>query len=205
VKISVDQPIAATPEEAQAAFLDPAFYESLGELEGISAPQVRSFSSGPDHARIALGYRFSGDLNGPARALLDPAKLTWVQETDVDLASGRSEVRMVPDNYGGLLSFDGWYELLPDGNGRCRQHLEADLRVHIPLLGGLAERTIAESLRQNLAGMAQLLERYITAHRAGAGRGGKARQSRAKGPGNPRSKDRAPAARRRTGGDGPAS
>jgi len=204
VKICVDQPIAATPEEAQAAFLDPAFYESLGELEGISAPEVRSFSSGPERARIALGYRFSGDLSGPARALLDPAKITWVQETEVDLATGRSEVRMVPDNYGGLLSFNGWYDLRPDGGTGCCQHLEADLRVHIPLLGPLAERTIAESLRENLAGMARLLERYITAHRPGAGRGGKVRLSRAKGlakgPGN----TGAPAARRRTGGDGPA-
>ena len=66
MKISLDQPIAVSAEEAQAAYLDPAFYTSLGELSGISAPEVRSFSQSPDHARIVLGYRFSGQLNGPA-------------------------------------------------------------------------------------------------------------------------------------------
>jgi hypothetical protein len=193
VKICVDQPIAATPEEAQAAFLDPGFYKSLGELEGISAPEVRSFSSGEGHARSVIGYRFSGQLNGVARTMLDPAKLTWAQETDVDLATRRSEVKMVPDSYAGLLSFNGWYELRPDGDGQCCQHFEADLRVHIPLLGSVAERTIAGSIVQNIADTAHLLERFIAVQRAGGAGSG--------GPKRPGRKAQAPS--RRTGGDGP--
>jgi len=164
MEIVVDQPIAATAEDAQSAFLDADFYRSLGELPDISAPEVRSFSAGPGTARIELGYRFAGELNGPAKAILDPKKLTWSQVTEVDLATGRSTVRMVPDNYGSLLSFQGWYELHDVGDHQCCQHLVADLRVHIPLLGSLAERTIAGSIRQNLAGTAHLIERYVAAH-----------------------------------------
>jgi len=165
VKICVDQPIAATPEEAQAAFLDPAFYENLGQLEGISAPEVRSLSVSEGRARAVLGYRFSGQLNGVARSMLDPAKLTWAQETEVDLANRHTEVRMVPDNYAGLLSFSGWYELRGTEDGQCCQHFEADLRVHVPLLGGLAEHAIAGSIRQNIADTARLLERHIARSR----------------------------------------
>jgi hypothetical protein len=164
MEIVVDQPIAATAEDAQSAFLDADFYRSLGELPDISAPEVRSFSSGPDTARIELGYRFAGELTGPAKAILDPKKLTWSQVTEVDLATRRSTVKMVPDNYGGLLSFQGWYELHDVGDHQCCQHLVADLRVHIPLLGALAERTIAGSIRQNLADTAHLIERYVAAH-----------------------------------------
>jgi hypothetical protein len=164
VEIVLDQPIAASAEYAQSAFLDADFYRSLGELPDISAPEVRSFSAGPDIARIELGYRFAGELNGPAKAILDPKKLTWSQVTEVDLATRRSTVKMVPDNYGGLLSFQGWYELHDVGEHQCRQHFEADLRVHIPLLGALAERAIAGSIRQNVADTAHLIERYVAAH-----------------------------------------
>ena len=164
MEIVLDQPIAASAEDAQSAFLDPDFYQSLGELPDISAPEVRSFSAGPETARIELGYRFVGELNGPAKMILDPEKLTWSQVTEVDLATRRSTVRMVPDNYGGLLSFQGWYELHDVGEHQCSQHFEADLRAHIPLLGPLAERAIAGSIRQNLADTAHLIERFVAAH-----------------------------------------
>ena len=160
MKINLDQPIAVSVEAAQAAFVDPAFYQSLGELSGISAPEVRSFSQSADHVHLVLGYRFAGDLNGPAKRILDPQKLTWSQVTDVDLATRRSEVRMVPDNYQGLLSFSGWYELRSEGDDKCSQHFEGDLRIRLPLLGPLAERAIGGSIRQNMAQTARLVERY---------------------------------------------
>ena len=169
MKISLDQPIAVSAEEAQAAYLDPAFYTSLGELSGISAPEVRSFSQSPDHARIVLGYRFSGQLNGPATKILDTSKLTWSQVTDVDLAARRSEVRMVPDNYQGLLSFEGWYELRTVSEHECSQHFEGDLVVHLPILGPLAERALGGSIRQNMAETAHLIERYVASKDEGAG------------------------------------
>jgi hypothetical protein len=161
MRISLDQPIGVSVDAAQAAFVDPAFYHSLGELSGISAPEVRSFSQNADHARLVIGYRFAGQLNGPAKRLLDPEKITWSQVTDVDLSARRSEVRMVPDNYQGLLSFSAWYELRGEGEGQCRQHFEGDLRIRLPLLGPLAERAIGGSIRQNIAETAGLVERYV--------------------------------------------
>jgi Protein of unknown function (DUF2505) len=161
MRISVDQPIATSVEDARSAFLDAAFYKSLGELPGISAPEVRMFSAGPERARIELGYRFAGELNGAAKAILDPGKLTWSQVTEVDLSNGRSEVQMVPDNYGKLFSFTGWYELRPTDDGHCSQHFEGDLVVRVPLLGPLAERALAGSVRDNIASTAHLIERYV--------------------------------------------
>jgi hypothetical protein len=71
---------------------------------------------------------------------------------------------MVPDNYEGLLSFEGWYELRDVDKEHCSQHFEAELRVHIPLLGPLAERAIAGSVLENIAETARLIERYVAAH-----------------------------------------
>jgi Protein of unknown function (DUF2505) len=160
MRIYLDQPIAVSADAAQAAFVDPAFYQSLGELAGISAPEVRSFSQSADRVHMVLGYRFAGELNGPAKRILDPGKITWSQVTDVDLPALRTEVRMVPDNYQGLLSFSAWYELRSEGDEKCCQHFEGDLRIRLPLLGPLAERAIGGSIRQNIAETAHLVERY---------------------------------------------
>jgi hypothetical protein len=160
MKTVIDQPIALSAPDAQAVFVDPAFYSELGALASISAPTVVSFSKSKHRARLVLGYRFSGQLSGPAGRLLDTKKLTWAQETDVDLSLRRTQVRMVPDNYKSLFSFEGWYELRDIDEGNCTQHLEADLIVHLPVLGPLAERAIAMSVRQNLAETAHLVERY---------------------------------------------
>jgi hypothetical protein len=181
MKIVLDQPIAVSVEAAQAAFIDPAFYQSLGALSGISAPEVRSFSQNADHATLVVGYRFVGELNGPAKRLLDPGKITWSQVTDVDLATRRSEVRMVPDNYQGLLSFSGWYELRSEGPDQCSQHFEGDLRIRLPLLGPLAERAIGGSIRQNLAETARLVEQYATGEaKTGEAKTGEAKTGEAK-------------------------
>ncbi len=169
MKISFDQPIAASAEAAQAAYLDPRFYATLGQLPGISAPDLRSSSRpSPGHARVVLGYRFVGTLTGPARRLLDPAKLTWAQVSDVDLAARRTQLEMAPDNYSGLFSFKGWYELRDEGEASSTQHFEGDLRVHLPLLGPLAERAIAGGIRENLAATARLIERFVAGATEGA-------------------------------------
>lgn len=160
MRVVLDQAIDLSAERAQVVFLDPAFYQTLGSLSSISAPAVLSFSLGHGRAKLILSYRFTGQLSGPARKLLDTSKLTWTQETNVDLSSRRTEVQMLPDHYEGLFSFEGWYALREDGPARCTQHLEADLRVHLPLVGPLAERAMAIGVRQNLAETARLVERY---------------------------------------------
>ncbi len=92
---------------------------------------------------------------------IDPDKITWSQITDVDLATRRSQVEMVPDNYKGLFSFTGWYELRATGDNECAQHFEGDLVIHLPIVGPLAERAIAGSIRENIAATAHLIERYV--------------------------------------------
>lgn len=166
MRICLDQPIAAGVDEVQSAFLDAAFYHSLEQLEGISAPELRSLEVSAGTAKVVVEYRFSGELNGPAAAILDPAKLSWEQVSEVDLATRRTAVRMVPANYANLLSFSGWYEMRDAGPGRTVQHFEADLVVHLPIVGPLAERALAGSVEKNVVETAKLVERYLAARHA---------------------------------------
>lgn len=160
MKLSFDQPIGVSAAHAQAVFADPAFYASLGALPNISAPEVRRIEHDDHCVRLVLGYRFAGTISGPARRILDPERISWAQETEADLDTRRTQVRMLPDNYRSLLRFNGWYRLDDDGPGRCNQHFEADLRVNVPLLGRLAEHAIASGIRENLAATARLVEEH---------------------------------------------
>lgn len=160
MKVAFDQAIGAPAGAVQEALVDPSFYASLGELPGISAPELRSIEHDGDRAHLVVGYRFAGRLDGPARRILDPERLSWSQVSDIDMGRRHTTVRMVPDGYVGLLTFSGWYELRDMGTHCCHQHLEADLRVHVPLLGPLAERALAGSIGDNLAATAALVERW---------------------------------------------
>jgi hypothetical protein len=168
MRFQADQPVRAPAKDVQAAFVDASFYASLGSLPGIAAPELRSLEHDGERAHLVVGYRFSGRLNGPARRILDPQQLSWALVSDVDLASRRTHVSMVPDHYGQLLSFSGWYELFGTDDGQCSQHLEAELAVHVPVLGAPAERALARSVRDNLASTASLVERWLRQSRDGA-------------------------------------
>ncbi|HET9060954.1 MAG TPA: DUF2505 family protein [Acidimicrobiales bacterium] len=167
MKFQVDQPVRAPVDDVQAAFVDASFYASLGSLPGIATPELRSLERDGERAHLVVGYRFSGQLNGPARRILDPQQLSWALVSDVDVACRRTQVSMVPDHYGQLLSFSGWYELAGTEDGGCSQHFEAELRVHVPVLGPAAERALARSVRDNLAATASLVERWLRQGRGG--------------------------------------
>jgi Protein of unknown function (DUF2505) len=161
VKVVLDQPIGVSADQAQEALAQPSFYAALGSLPGISAPEVRRCERAGGHVHLVLGYRFSGELNGAARRVLDPSKLSWAQESDADLAARRTEVVMVPDHYRSLLAFRAVYTIAEDGPDRCCQRLSGELKVNLPLLGPLAERAIAGGVRENLAATARLVETYV--------------------------------------------
>jgi hypothetical protein len=161
MRVVVDQALAVPAADAQAALIEPGFYVALGAMPNISAPIIREEHREAARVELLLAYRFTGTISGPARRILDPAKLSWTQRATVDLERRRTAIAMTPDHYPNLLSFTGWYELRDDGPDATVQHLEADLRVAIPLVGAVAERAIATGIRQHLGEEAHILERYV--------------------------------------------
>jgi hypothetical protein len=164
VRFSVEQSIAAPREAVEAAFLDPRFYAALGALSAIRPPEVLERRvEGPDgnlvHLRVQ--YAFAGNLSGPARAVLDPDRLTWIDSSTFDRAAHRIEFAIVPDHYADRLQCEGWYQFEPDGEHTTRQLMGGDLRVRYPVVGGLVERGIIVGMRQHLGEEARILERWL--------------------------------------------
>jgi hypothetical protein len=157
----VEQPIGADPDAVQAAFCSAELYEALSDLPDIAPPEVleRTATDGVVHLRVR--YRFNGSLAPAVRAVIDPAKLTWVDDSTIDVAARRTRWEIQPEHYARNLQCGGEYSFLPAGEGRTTQRLEANLRVRWPLVGGLVERAILSGLRQHLAAEAPIVERFV--------------------------------------------
>ena len=144
---------------AEQALVDPEFYRSMEAMGPIGTPEVLARSDEPDGIRIAVRYRFTGDLSRPARAVLDPDKLTWVIESLMHMDAHFADFTMLPDHYADRLECAGLYRFEDKGD-RSVQVIDAELRVHVPLVAGAVERAILMGLRQHMAEHAQLVVRW---------------------------------------------
>ncbi|HZT66893.1 MAG TPA: DUF2505 domain-containing protein [Acidimicrobiales bacterium] len=164
MKFHVENRILADRDAVQAAYLDPAFYSAMVDMPKISPPEVVGREEQGDVILMKVRYRFSGDLPPAARRVLDPDKLTWVNESTVDLAEHRTEFRMVPDNYGNRIRFGGTYRF-EQVDAATVQVIEGDLVVRYPIVGPLVERAILSGMREHLEQEAAFLEQWTASTR----------------------------------------
>lgn len=160
-RFALEQWIAAPPDAVAGAFVDAGFYAMLGALPNLGAPSVLSRDESGGRVRLRVRYRFTGQLNAAARAVLDPARLTWVDESEHDLAARRVTFRLLPDNYADRLRCHGGYRLEPEGDG-TRRRAEGELTVaRTPLVGGAVERAIVSGLEAHFAAEVAVVEEWL--------------------------------------------
>lgn len=153
----VDQPIDVPRSMAEQALVDPDFYASLGHMGSIGTPEILHREKKGKQVSLGVRYRFTGHLARPARAVLDPEKMTWVIESVMHLDEHTAEFSMLPDHYSDRLECHGSYTFEERGPGRSAQIIEGELVVHAPLVAGAVERAILMGLRQNMSEQAKLI------------------------------------------------
>jgi hypothetical protein len=156
----VEQVYDAPVDEVARAYTEPGLFERLGDLPKLGRPELLERREDGDRVRLRVRYRFTGDISPAARRVIDPAKLSWVEHTDHDLARRRVEFRMAPDHYPDRLRSSGLYSFRPDGSG-TRRVTEGELVVRVPLVGGAVERAIVSGLREHLAAEVPLVESFL--------------------------------------------
>ena len=92
----------------------PGYYDALGRAPKLGVPEVLEREADGDEVVMRIRYRFSGDLSSAAKAVLDPEKLTWVEESHHDLAAAHRAVRAPPRPLRGPLLVP---RALPAGRG----------------------------------------------------------------------------------------
>lgn len=159
----IDQRIAASLNDVETALLDREFVAATAELPKLGAPELLELQRDGDHVRQRIRYRFTAELSGAVTRVVDPNKLTWVDDARYDLTTHTSRHRILPDNYGDRLhaAYDVALESL--GNS-TRRVATGELTVHVPIVGGRVERAIVSGLEEHAAAEADLLTSWIDEH-----------------------------------------
>lgn len=160
VQFTIEQRLSGSPSAVEAVLLDPAFVVARAVLPKLGDPELVDATRDGDHARQLIRFRFVGDLSPAVTAVIDPARLTWVDEATYDLAKHAAEHRIVPDHYADRLSCSYRATLEPTGDG-SRRVLDGSLKVRMLLVGGKVEQAIVSGLRENAAAEATLIDDWL--------------------------------------------
>ncbi len=112
-------------------------------------PKVLEHRAHATRAVLRVHYRFTADLPSAATRVIDPRKLTWVEETTYDLAARTSRSKLLPDHYPDRLTASAVARFTEAGTGTERR-IEGDLKVRMPLVGGKVE-TLREGVELSAA------------------------------------------------------
>ena len=167
MRFQIEQKIAGPVGAVARIYTESRFYEQLGELPKLGRPEVLERREEGSLVHLAVRFRFTGNLSPAVTAVVDPAKLSWVEESVHDLDEHAVTFRMNPDHYADRLRSNGavWYE--PCGDGATRRLTEGELAVKVPLLlgggrvAGAVEGAIVSGLRDHLATEVEVVERLL--------------------------------------------
>jgi Protein of unknown function (DUF2505) len=167
VQFRIEQRIAGDRLDVARAYANRDMYATLHGLPKIAAPKVlsRDVDGDGEIVRLRIRYRFVGDLPSAAAAVLDPSKLTWVEESTHDLSKLSVTWRLVPDNYGDRFRAKGSSSYRSLGEHTVRQ-TTGDLVVKTPFVGGLVERALVSGLKEHLDAEGPRVAAWVAAHEA---------------------------------------
>lgn len=157
----IEQRLIGPPARVQDALLDPAFAAARAALPKLGHAELLEHQQDATTARLRVRLRFTGPLAPAVTAVVDPARLTWVDDASFDLMGLRAEHRVEADHYADRLSCSYSSELAPSGTG-TRRTLRGMVKVRMLLVGGTVESAIVSGMREHAAAEAALLDSWLT-------------------------------------------
>lgn len=161
MRFTIEQTLSGVPAAVQSVLLDPAFVQARAVLPKLGDPELLDSTSDGTRAEQRIRYRFVAELSSAVTAVIDPEKITWVDDATYDLVGLTAEHRILPDNYADRLRCTYRATLTAEG-AAARRTLEGDLKVRMPLVGGRVERAIVDGLRDYAVAEAGLLDEWLT-------------------------------------------
>jgi hypothetical protein len=171
VRFDLTQTIAA-PVEVARAYASAELYEHIGGTDKLGPPDVLDRSETGDTVTLRIRYRFVADLSPAVTAVVDPEKLTWVEESVHDLAARSVAVTLHPDHYADRLRCTGRYGYSalaraagsgPGTDGATVRQIDGELKVKALLVAGAVEKAIVSGLKEHLEAEAPQVEAYLLA------------------------------------------
>ena len=161
MRFSIEQVFEAPLEAVEAAFYDQSFLAALGELPKLGRPELIDQQIEGDQVRQRVRYVFSGSLSSAVTAVLDPSKLSWIEEATIDLATHHSDYQIVPDHYANRLRCSFSTDLRSIGD-RTTRVATGEVKVSFPLVGGRVERAIVAGLEEHASLESEVFLRWFS-------------------------------------------
>jgi hypothetical protein len=163
VRFELSQHLQAPLLVVEAAFVDPAFLRELAGLPKLGRPELLDQKEDGDRLRQRVRYAFVGDLSAAVRAAVDPARLTWIEDSTLDRKSHVTTFVILPDNYAKLLEAFGSISLASDDSDRSTvRRFEGQVSVHVPIVGRKVEEAIVSGLREHAEAETVVLNRWVS-------------------------------------------
>lgn len=148
MRFQIEQHLPGPLEAVEAALFDPDFLVRLGTLPKLGAPALLDRNDDGTTTTQRVRYAFTGDLGPAVTRFIRPERLTWVEEVVADRRTHRATHTIHPDHYASMLACHYTTTLTEQGPDVCRV-AAGDLAVHIPFVGGKAERAIVAGLAEH--------------------------------------------------------
>lgn len=161
MRFEIIQEIAGPVDAVARVYTEPRFYELLGELPKLGKPEVLSRREDGAAVHLSVRFRFTGQLSPAVTTVVDPAMLSWVEESVHHVECGTVTFRMKPDNYADRLQCEGASRYEAVAPGVTRRRTEGEVVVRMLLVGRAVEGAIVSGLREHLAAEVQVVERLL--------------------------------------------
>jgi hypothetical protein len=149
VRFSLTQQLPGDPTEAIRLYSDPEFHTSLRGMTKVATPVLVGREVDGDRVTLRLRYQFIAHLPSAVTAVVDPERLSWVDETVYDLGRCTASTVLRPDHYADRLTADIGSTFVAGGPGTVRR-IEGDLKVRMLLVGSQVEKAIVSGLEEHL-------------------------------------------------------
>jgi len=162
VHFHIEQQFPGGLAEVEAAFSSPELLAQLSMLPKVGGAELLDQRTEGTLMFQRIRYRFTGDLSSAVTAVVDPKKLTWVEESVVDRSTHITTWKIVPEHYGSRLTCSGTFTLTAKADDLTLRTTDADMKVHFPLVGGKVERAIVSGLQEHAAGEEEVVGAYLS-------------------------------------------
>ena len=149
MQFHVEQRFAGPLAAVEAAFCSPELLSRLATLPKVGGAELLEQRDDGATFFQRVRYRFTAQLSSAVTAVVDPEKLTWVEESTLDRATHVTRWQIVPDHYGNRLSSSGTFRLTGTTDDLTIRSTDAELKVHFPLVGGRVEKAIVSGLKEH--------------------------------------------------------
>jgi hypothetical protein len=160
VKFFIEQRFRAPLVAVEDAYCSPELLATLAILPKVGGAELLDQQTDGDRVIQRVRYRFTGELSSAVTAVVDPSRLSWVEESELDRTTHVTTWHIVPDHYANRLTCSGTFRLSSKRNETLRQ-AEAEIKVRFPLVGGRVERAIVSGLEEHAAAEQEAVQAFL--------------------------------------------